>query len=182
MKPTPRLPRDYDEEAAKYERYCEVVRKDYARTRKERRERVRHFTLFSAQLMFDTFNDAMQARAELRRCRYTTSKFFRDLIPTPDATFVEVYRSSRANLGEDALWEQLEAIIAPQGGEVTRSRPDRGSGIRGTTASSTVTRFSDQPPGHKIHDFVLSCYPQALPRPPVCGKPLSLRYYCGAAM
>lgn len=117
MKPTPRLPRDYDEEAAKYERYCEVVRKDYARTRRERRERVRHFTLFSAQLMFDTFNDAMQARAELVAAGYDF-KVLPGLDPYSGATFVEVYRSSRANLGEDALWEQLEAIIAPQGGEV----------------------------------------------------------------
>jgi hypothetical protein len=120
MKATSQPPRDCDEEAAKYERYREVARKDYQRIREERRARVRHFTLFSAQLLFDNFSDAMQARPELVAAGYDF-KVLPELDPYSDATFVEVYRSSYANLSEDALWRQLEVIIAPQGGEITEA-------------------------------------------------------------
>jgi hypothetical protein len=114
-------PKACDAEAARYERYLEEWKRDYKQTKEKRRTDVRNMTLHSALLMFQTFNEAMAARRELCAAGYD----FRIREELDDCchrtTFADAWRSSRARLDEDVLWEQLEAIIEPLEGEIVEA-------------------------------------------------------------
>jgi hypothetical protein len=108
----------HTESGASYDRSREGWQKDQQKTLKKlRREEVRHRTLFVIEVMFDDLDDAMMARRELIAAGYD----FR-IVPEVDefsnAVFTEVARSTCAGLDEDALWKQVQDIVAPMRGGV----------------------------------------------------------------